>query len=57
MANELPVNCRTPAIAEYGGTTNLQEHLSYFENAALLHQYTDGIKCQVFVTTFTRAAQ
>ncbi|KAL0458472.1 UNVERIFIED_CONTAM: hypothetical protein Slati_0474400 [Sesamum latifolium] len=27
------------------------------ENAALLHRYTDGIKCRVFVTTFARAAQ
>ncbi|KAL0421295.1 UNVERIFIED_CONTAM: hypothetical protein Slati_3152400 [Sesamum latifolium] len=33
------------------------EHLSRFENAALLHHYTDGIKYRVFVTTFARAAQ
>ncbi|KAL0386626.1 UNVERIFIED_CONTAM: hypothetical protein Slati_4590500 [Sesamum latifolium] len=33
------------------------EHLLRFENAALLHRYTDGIKCRVFVTTFARAAQ
>ncbi|KAL0386187.1 UNVERIFIED_CONTAM: hypothetical protein Sradi_3013000 [Sesamum radiatum] len=33
------------------------EHLSRFENATLLHRYTDGIKCSVFVTTFARAAQ
>ncbi|KAL0434233.1 UNVERIFIED_CONTAM: hypothetical protein Slati_2757600 [Sesamum latifolium] len=57
MAEELPVNCRTPAIAEYDGTTDPQEHLSRFENTALLHQYTDGIKCRVFVTIFARAAQ
>ncbi|KAL0453958.1 UNVERIFIED_CONTAM: hypothetical protein Slati_1373900 [Sesamum latifolium] len=57
MADELPLNCRTPAIAEYDGTTDPMEHLSRFENAALLHRYTDGIKCQVFVTTFARAAQ
>ncbi|KAL0438685.1 UNVERIFIED_CONTAM: hypothetical protein Slati_2351500 [Sesamum latifolium] len=57
MADELPLNYRTPAIAEYDGTTNLMEHLSRFENAALLHRYTDGIKCRVFITTFARAAQ
>ncbi|KAL0373417.1 UNVERIFIED_CONTAM: hypothetical protein Sradi_3257400 [Sesamum radiatum] len=34
MAEELPVNCRTPAIAEYDGTTDLQEHRSRFKNAA-----------------------
>ncbi|KAL0313191.1 UNVERIFIED_CONTAM: hypothetical protein Sradi_5718400 [Sesamum radiatum] len=57
MANELPMNCRTPAIAEYDGTSYPMEHLSRFENATLLHRYIDGIKCRVFVTTFVRAAQ
>ncbi|KAL0284795.1 UNVERIFIED_CONTAM: hypothetical protein Sradi_7188900 [Sesamum radiatum] len=57
MADELPMNCRTPAITEYDGTSDPMEHLSRFENAALLHQYIDGIKCRVFVTTFTRVAQ
>ncbi|KAL0345371.1 UNVERIFIED_CONTAM: hypothetical protein Sradi_4368400 [Sesamum radiatum] len=57
MTDELSVNCRTPSIAEYDGTTDPQEHLSRFENAALLHRYTDGIKCLVFVTTFARNAQ
>ncbi|KAL0438977.1 UNVERIFIED_CONTAM: hypothetical protein Slati_2380700 [Sesamum latifolium] len=57
MADELPINCRTPAIAEYDDTLDPMEHLSRFENAALLHRYTDGIKCRVFVTTFERAAQ
>ncbi|KAL0278075.1 UNVERIFIED_CONTAM: hypothetical protein Sradi_7297800 [Sesamum radiatum] len=57
MADELPLNFRTPAIAEYDVTRDPMEHLSRFENAALLHRYTDGIKYRVFVTTFTRAAQ
>ncbi|KAL0294038.1 UNVERIFIED_CONTAM: hypothetical protein Sradi_6905900 [Sesamum radiatum] len=33
------------------------EYLSRFENAALLHRYTNGIKCRVFITTFAGAAQ
>ncbi|KAL0461287.1 UNVERIFIED_CONTAM: hypothetical protein Slati_0016300 [Sesamum latifolium] len=57
MADELLINCRTPAIAEYDGTSDPMEHLSRFENVAVLHQYTDGITCRVFVTTFARAAQ
>ncbi|KAL0288937.1 UNVERIFIED_CONTAM: hypothetical protein Sradi_7084500 [Sesamum radiatum] len=57
MADELPLNCHTPAITEYDGTMDPMEHLSRFENAALLHRYTDGIKCRVFVTTFAGAAQ
>ncbi|KAL0439203.1 UNVERIFIED_CONTAM: hypothetical protein Slati_2403300 [Sesamum latifolium] len=57
MADELPLNCRTPTIAEYDATTDSMEHLSRFENAVLLHRYTDEIKYRVFVTTFARAAQ
>ncbi|KAL0405435.1 UNVERIFIED_CONTAM: hypothetical protein Slati_3857400 [Sesamum latifolium] len=51
------MNYRTPAITEYNGTTDPVEHLAHFGNAALLHRYTDSIKCRVFVTTFARAAQ
>ncbi|KAL0420629.1 UNVERIFIED_CONTAM: hypothetical protein Slati_3085800 [Sesamum latifolium] len=57
MADELPINCRTLAITEYDSTTDPVEHLARFENATLLHRYTDGIKCRVFITTFARAAQ
>ncbi|KAL0449007.1 UNVERIFIED_CONTAM: hypothetical protein Slati_1457100 [Sesamum latifolium] len=57
MADELPTNCHTPVIAECDDTTDPQEYLSRFENAALLHRYTNGIKCRVFITTFARAAQ
>ncbi|KAL0349743.1 UNVERIFIED_CONTAM: hypothetical protein Sradi_4123500 [Sesamum radiatum] len=56
MANELPANCRTSAIAKYDGMTDPQEHLSRFENTTLLHRYTDSIKCRVFITTLARAA-
>ncbi|KAL0337571.1 UNVERIFIED_CONTAM: hypothetical protein Scaly_2032200 [Sesamum calycinum] len=47
-----------PNVAE-GLSTQLpaQEHLSRFENAALLHRYADGIKCRVFMTTFAWVAQ
>ncbi|KAL0427160.1 UNVERIFIED_CONTAM: hypothetical protein Slati_2890800 [Sesamum latifolium] len=43
--------------AEYDGAADPMEHLSRFENAVLLHRYTDGIKCRVFVTTFAGTAQ
>lgn len=32
-------------------TTDPENHLDCFENASLLHQYSDGVKCQVFLTT------
>ncbi|KAL2232142.1 UNVERIFIED_CONTAM: hypothetical protein Sindi_1394200 [Sesamum indicum] len=57
MADELLLNWKEPNLPEYDGTTDLQEHLSYFENIALLHRYTPGVKYRVFITTFTRSAQ
>ncbi|KAL8484403.1 hypothetical protein ACS0TY_026900 [Phlomoides rotata] len=42
---------------EYDGTSNPQDHLLRFENEALLHQYTNGVKCRVFLTKFTKATQ
>ncbi|KAL0439928.1 UNVERIFIED_CONTAM: hypothetical protein Slati_2475800 [Sesamum latifolium] len=39
MADELPLNCRTPAIAEYDGTTDPMEHLSRFENGPIASLY------------------
>ncbi|KAL0385873.1 UNVERIFIED_CONTAM: hypothetical protein Sradi_2981600 [Sesamum radiatum] len=56
MAEELAVNCRTPAITEYDDMTDHLEHLSRFESAAVLHRFTDGIKCGVFITTFAGAS-
>lgn len=38
-------------IVEYMGFANPKEHLGHFENAALLHQYTDRVKYRVFLTT------
>ncbi|KAK4400603.1 hypothetical protein Sango_1166400 [Sesamum angolense] len=57
MTDELAMNCCTPTIAEYDGTTDPQEHLSRFENIALMHRYSDAIRCRVLVTTFVQAAQ
>ncbi|KAL0449684.1 UNVERIFIED_CONTAM: hypothetical protein Slati_1524800 [Sesamum latifolium] len=57
MGDKLLANCRTPAIAQYDVTTDPMEHLSCLKNAALLHRYTNAIKCRIFVTTFARAAQ
>ncbi|KAL0446739.1 UNVERIFIED_CONTAM: hypothetical protein Slati_1801800 [Sesamum latifolium] len=57
MADELPLNWKEPNLPKYDGTTDPHEHLSCFENIALLHRYTAGVKCRVFVNTFTRSAQ
>ncbi|KAL0447515.1 UNVERIFIED_CONTAM: hypothetical protein Slati_1879400 [Sesamum latifolium] len=37
--------------------TERAEYIRKFENAALLHRYTDGIKCRVFLTALTNSAQ
>ncbi|KAL0413096.1 UNVERIFIED_CONTAM: hypothetical protein Sradi_1511300 [Sesamum radiatum] len=51
MADKLPLNWKEPNLLEYDGTTDPQEHLSCFENIALLHRYTAEVKCRVFVHT------
>ncbi|KAL0370747.1 UNVERIFIED_CONTAM: hypothetical protein Sangu_0392800 [Sesamum angustifolium] len=38
----VPLNWKEPNLLEYEGTTNSQEHLSCFENVALLHRYSWG---------------
>ncbi|KAL0386490.1 UNVERIFIED_CONTAM: hypothetical protein Slati_4599600 [Sesamum latifolium] len=53
MADDLPLNWKEHNLPEHDGATDLQEHLSYFENIALLHRYTAGVKCRMFVNTFT----
>ncbi|KAL0313041.1 UNVERIFIED_CONTAM: hypothetical protein Sradi_5703400 [Sesamum radiatum] len=51
---ELPTHFRAPSdLPACDGTTDLAEHIYKFENAALLHRYTSGIKCCVFLTTLT----
>ncbi|XP_074559155.1 uncharacterized protein LOC141815099 [Curcuma longa] len=41
---------------DYTRATDPEDHLGKFENAATLHQYTDAIKCRVFLTTLAGAA-
>ncbi|XP_073133730.1 uncharacterized protein [Henckelia pumila] len=54
---ELPANFKQPTLGEYDGSSDPEEHLGRFENAALLHRYSDAIKCRVFLTTLVRLAQ
>ncbi|XP_073049399.1 uncharacterized protein [Primulina eburnea] len=48
---------RLSNVGEYDGHTDPEEHLGRFENAALLHQYSDGVRCRVFLGTLVRSAQ
>ncbi|XP_073121085.1 uncharacterized protein [Henckelia pumila] len=57
LDEELPANFKQPALGEYDGSLDPEEHLGRFENAALLHRYTDAIECRVFLTTLVRSAQ
>ncbi|XP_073313503.1 uncharacterized protein [Primulina huaijiensis] len=53
----LPPNFRQSNIGEYDGHTDPEEHLGRFENAALLHQYSNRVRCRVFLGTLVRSAQ
>ncbi|XP_073132167.1 uncharacterized protein [Henckelia pumila] len=57
LESELPKNFKFPHIGEYDGKGDPDEHLSRFENAALLHRYSDPIKCRVFLNTLIGPAQ
>ncbi|XP_073120809.1 uncharacterized protein [Henckelia pumila] len=48
---------RQPTTLEYDESSDLEEHLGRFVNAALLHRYSDAIKCWVFLTTLVRSSQ
>ncbi|KAI3473419.1 hypothetical protein Pfo_031358, partial [Paulownia fortunei] len=56
MMDDLPTNFRSLNY-DYDGTTDPWEHLCRFENSALLHRYSDGVKCRVFLTTLSKSAQ
>ncbi|KAI3468832.1 hypothetical protein Pfo_025495 [Paulownia fortunei] len=56
MMDDLPANFRSLNY-DYDGTTDPWEHLCRFENSALLHRYSDGVKCRVFLTTLSKSAQ
>ncbi|XP_073121675.1 uncharacterized protein [Henckelia pumila] len=54
---DLPKKFKLPHVGEYDGKGDPEEHLARFENAALLHKYSDPIKCRAFLTTLIGPAQ
>lgn len=48
---------RASHIEEYDGSADPEEYLCKFENSIILHQYSDVIKCRVFVTTLVGSVQ
>ncbi|XP_073137071.1 uncharacterized protein [Henckelia pumila] len=52
-----PKQFKLPHVGEYDGKGDPEEHLACFENAALLHKYSDPIKCRAFLTTLIGPAQ
>ncbi|KZV44873.1 hypothetical protein F511_32905 [Dorcoceras hygrometricum] len=47
LAAELSQHFKFPNVGEFDGMGDPEEHLSRFENVALLHQYADPIKCML----------
>ncbi|XP_073137462.1 uncharacterized protein [Henckelia pumila] len=54
---DLPKQFKLPHVGEYDGKGDPEDHLARFENAALLHKYSDQIKCRSFLTTLIGPAQ
>ncbi|XP_075479421.1 uncharacterized protein LOC142520304 [Primulina tabacum] len=53
----LPGNFKSAKVKDYDGNADPEEYLARFENMAMLHCYTDRIKCKVFLTTLVDSAQ
>ncbi|XP_073127795.1 uncharacterized protein [Henckelia pumila] len=54
---DFPKQFKLPHVGEYDGKGDPEDHLARFENAALLHKYSDQIKCRAFLTTLIGPAQ
>ncbi|XP_042419204.1 uncharacterized protein LOC122007402 [Zingiber officinale] len=57
LGEKLPKGYRPPAIGEYDGSHDPEDHLRKFRNATLLHQYSDVIKRRVFLNTLSDSTQ
>ncbi|XP_042409984.1 uncharacterized protein LOC121999362 [Zingiber officinale] len=57
LGEKLPKGYKPPAIGEYDGSQDPEDHLRKFRNVALLHQYSDAIKCRVFFNTLFGSAE
>ncbi|XP_042426235.1 uncharacterized protein LOC122014118 [Zingiber officinale] len=57
LEEKLPKGYRPPAIGEYDGSKDPEDHLRKFRNVALLHQYNDAVKCRVFLNTLSGSVQ
>ncbi|XP_073061690.1 LOW QUALITY PROTEIN: uncharacterized protein [Primulina eburnea] len=57
VSEPLPAHFKATKIREYDGNSDPDEHLTRFENMAMLHCYSDQIKCKVFLTTLVDSAQ
>ncbi|XP_073035211.1 uncharacterized protein [Primulina eburnea] len=57
VSEPLPAHFKATKIREYDGNSDPDEHLTRFENVAMLHCYSDKIKCKVFLTTLVDSAQ
>lgn len=47
LGNPLPKHFK-PVNYEYDVTTDIEDHVAKFENVALLHQYSEEVKCKFF---------
>ncbi|XP_042432811.1 uncharacterized protein LOC122019406 [Zingiber officinale] len=57
LEEKLPKGYKPSAIREYDGSKDPEDHLRKFRNVALLHQYSDAIKCWVFLNTLSGLVQ
>ena len=57
MQDDMRGNYQPPRIANFDGTGDPNRHLSRFRQVALLHKYSEGLRCRVFCMTLVDKAQ
>ncbi|XP_042415221.1 uncharacterized protein LOC122004394 [Zingiber officinale] len=57
LEEKLPKGYKPPTIGEYDGSKDPEDHLRKFRNAVVLHQYSDSVKCRVFLNTMSGSTQ
>lgn len=56
-ATSFNLGVKITGLKSFNGTTDPNDHLSYYENLMICHRYNDITKCQLFISTFKAYAR
>lgn len=56
-ATQVDQGVKITGLESFDGTTDPNDHLSYYENLMICHRYNDITKCRLFISTFKAYAR